>query len=36
VLSILNSLERWYRPAGPKTPEDLARDLFYFVLEAIT
>ena len=36
VLSILNSVSRWYRPAGPKTPEELARGLFQFILRGVT
>lgn len=36
ILSLLNSLTRWYRPDGRKSPEELGRDLFEFVLEGIT
>ena len=36
ILSLLNSIPRWYRPDGPKSPTRVAEDLFSFVLEAIT
>lgn len=36
ILSLLNSLTRWYRPEGRRSPEELGRDLFEFVLEGIT
>lgn len=36
ILSILNSVSRWYRPAGPKTPEELGRGLFQFILRGVT
>jgi AcrR family transcriptional regulator len=36
ILSILNSVSRWYRPSGPKTPEEVARGLFHFILRGVT
>ncbi|MFQ5948752.1 MAG: TetR/AcrR family transcriptional regulator C-terminal domain-containing protein, partial [Acidimicrobiia bacterium] len=36
ILSVLNSVARWYRPTGPKTPEQLAADLFEFILKGVT
>lgn len=36
ILSLLNSLTRWYRPSGRKSPAELGEDLYRFVLEGIT
>ncbi|MDP8958560.1 MAG: TetR/AcrR family transcriptional regulator [Actinomycetota bacterium] len=36
ILSMLNSVARWYRPTGPKSPEEVARGLFEFILEGVT
>lgn len=35
VLSLLNALDRWYRPDGPDSPEVVAARLFAFVMEGI-
>jgi hypothetical protein len=35
VLSILNAIERWYRPEGRWGREDLAARVFAFVREGI-
>jgi AcrR family transcriptional regulator len=32
VLSVLNAFERWFRPDGERTPEDLAGEMYRFVL----
>ncbi len=32
VLSVLNAFERWFRPDGERTPEDLAAEMYRFVL----
>lgn len=32
VLSVLNAFERWYRPDGGRTPEDLAGEMHRFVV----
>ena len=35
ILSILNSVDRWYRPDGGVTPEELAVDIHRFVLDGL-
>jgi AcrR family transcriptional regulator len=35
ILSILNSVDRWYRPDGGVTPEELAADIHRFVLDGL-
>lgn len=32
VLSVLNAFERWFRPDGARTPQELAADMYRFVL----
>lgn len=36
ILSILNAIERWYRPDGPIGPEDLANRILGFTLRGLT
>ncbi|HEY5578708.1 MAG TPA: TetR/AcrR family transcriptional regulator [Acidimicrobiia bacterium] len=31
ILSVLNALDRWYRPQGLRSPQDLAVDIYEFV-----
>ncbi|MFQ5966226.1 MAG: TetR/AcrR family transcriptional regulator [Acidimicrobiia bacterium] len=31
VLSVLNALDRWYRPTGRRSPSEIAADIFDFV-----
>lgn len=35
ILSILNSVDRWYRPDGGVTPDELADDIHRFVLDGL-
>lgn len=36
VLSIVNAFERWYRPDGDRTPQELAVDMYDFVMNGLT
>ena len=36
ILSILNLLDRWYRPQGQRSPADLAGDIYEFVTEGLS
>ena len=36
VLSVLNALERWYRPEGRRSPEEVAGLMYAFVVEGIS
>ncbi len=36
VLSVLNALVRWYRPAGPAEPDEIASRMYEFVMEGLT
>jgi AcrR family transcriptional regulator len=35
ILSLLNALERWYRPAGPNDPDEISQRMFEFVAHGI-
>ena len=35
VLSILNAVERWYRPEGPRNPHQIASDIYEFLAEGL-
>ena len=36
VLSMLNAIDRWYRPEGPESPDAIAAHIQHLVLEGIT
>ena len=35
VFGMVNQLPTWYRPSGPKTPQQLAAEVNAFVLAAL-
>jgi AcrR family transcriptional regulator len=35
VLGVLNSFQRWYRPTGPASPDEIAREFAAFVVAAV-
>lgn len=36
ILSVLNALERWFRPDGGRTPDEIGAVLYTFIMEGIT
>ena len=35
VLSLLNALDRWYRPGGPNDPDEISQHMYEFVTNGI-